>query len=67
MSGTPPVLHTDGMGTDSTALMLQWIFEPETWPCDLRDLLVVTRSTGGVQVAAPASLVIYGSCSLSRR
>jgi hypothetical protein len=30
------------MGTDSTALLLRWITEPATHPCDLRDLLVVT-------------------------
>ncbi len=34
------------MGTDSTALLLRWISEPGTRPCDLRDLLVVTAQTG---------------------
>lgn len=34
------------MGTDSTALLLRWIYEPATRPCALRELLVVTAETG---------------------
>jgi hypothetical protein len=35
-----------GMGADSTALLLRWIRQPETQPCDLRDLLLITAMTG---------------------
>jgi hypothetical protein len=34
------------MGADSTALLLRWILEPGTRPCELGDLLVVTAMTG---------------------
>jgi hypothetical protein len=43
---TPPVVVSYGMGTDSTALLLRWICEPATRPCDLANLLVVTAQTG---------------------
>jgi hypothetical protein len=44
---TPPeVVLSYGMGTDSTALLLRWILESGTRPCDLTDLLVVTAQTG---------------------
>lgn len=33
------------MGADSTAL-LRWIHEPDTRPCDLDGLLVITAMTG---------------------
>ena len=40
------VVLSYGMGADSTALLLRWIHEPDTRPCDLRDLLVITAMTG---------------------
>jgi hypothetical protein len=42
----PDVVLSYGMGADSTALLDRWIFEPQTRPCDLADLLVVTAQTG---------------------
>lgn len=41
-----PVVLSYGMGADSTALLLRWIHEPDTRPCDLTELLVVTAMTG---------------------
>src|SRR5690606_22908119 len=39
----PKVMLSDGLGADSTALLLRWIFEPEG--CDfLRELVVVTAT-----------------------
>ena len=35
-----------GLGVDSTAILLRWIHEPETRPCDLSELLVITAMTG---------------------
>jgi hypothetical protein len=35
-----------GLGVDSTAILLRWIHEPGTRPCDLSELLVVTAMTG---------------------
>lgn len=40
------VVLSYGMGADSTALLLRWLCEPATRPCDLRDLLVITAMTG---------------------
>ncbi len=40
------VVVSYGMGVDSTALLLRWIFEPETRPAPWRDVLVVTAMTG---------------------
>ena len=42
----PRVVLSYGMGADSTALLLQWIHEPRTRPCDLGELLVITAMTG---------------------
>ena len=35
-----------GMGVESTAILLRWIFEPETRPCDLNKLIVITSQVG---------------------
>jgi hypothetical protein len=35
-----------GLGVDSTAILLRWIHEPQTRPCALSELLVVTAMTG---------------------
>jgi hypothetical protein len=40
------VILSYGMGVESTAILLRWIFEPETCPCDLSDLLVITAQVG---------------------
>jgi hypothetical protein len=40
------VVLSYGMGADSTALLLRWIHQPHTRPCDLGDLLVITAMTG---------------------
>ena len=45
-TGTHPAVLSYGMGADSTALLLRWIHEPATRPCDLAGLLVVTAMTG---------------------
>jgi hypothetical protein len=34
------------MGVESTAILTRWIMEPDTCPCALRDLLVITVQTG---------------------
>jgi hypothetical protein len=34
------------MAADSTALLLRWIHQPHTRPCDLADLLLITAMTG---------------------
>lgn len=34
------------MGVDSTAILLRWLREPQTRPCDLDRLVVVTAQTG---------------------
>jgi hypothetical protein len=44
--GRSRVVLSYGMGADSTALLLRWIREPDTRPCDLTDLLVITAMTG---------------------
>jgi hypothetical protein len=41
-----PVVMSWGMGADSTGLLLRWLHEPQTRPCSLDDLLVVTAMTG---------------------
>lgn len=35
-----------GMGVESSAILTRWILEPETCPCELSDLVVVTAQTG---------------------
>ncbi len=40
------VVLSYGMGADSTALLLRWIHQPHTCPCDLADVLVITAMTG---------------------
>lgn len=53
---TPPqVVLSYGMGTDSTALLLRWLLEPATRPCDLSDILVITAQTGDRNGNRPAS------------
>lgn len=45
MTGRPTLLSL-GMGTESTAILLRWLNEPETRPCPLDELTVVTAMTG---------------------
>lgn len=40
------VVKSDGMGVESVAITLRWIFEPETRPCPLDQLVVLTAMTG---------------------
>jgi hypothetical protein len=40
------VILSYGMGVESTAILLRWIYEPSTRPCSLGDLLVITAQTG---------------------
>jgi hypothetical protein len=40
------VVQSDGMGVESVAAKLRWIFEPETRPCPLEQLVVLTAMTG---------------------
>ena len=40
------VILSYGMGVESSAILARWVFEPETRPCDLGDLVVVTAQTG---------------------
>lgn len=40
------VILSYGMGVESTAILLRWINEPETCPCALEDLIVITAMTG---------------------
>jgi hypothetical protein len=35
-----------GLGVDSTAILLRWIYEPETCPCPLNEITVITSMTG---------------------
>lgn len=35
-----------GLGVDSTAVILRWIFRPETRPCPLENITVITSMTG---------------------
>src|ERR1017187_1712371 len=35
-----------GMGVESTALLLRWVLEPDTRPCPLADLIVVSAQVG---------------------
>lgn len=35
-----------GMGVESTAILLRWIFDPPTCPCELKDLIVITSQVG---------------------
>jgi len=46
MTSHPGVVLSYGMGADSTALLLRWMLDPASRPCDLRDLLAVTAQTG---------------------
>lgn len=41
-----PTILSWGLGVESTSILVRWILEPETRPCDLSDLLVVTAMTG---------------------
>jgi hypothetical protein len=45
-SRVPAVALSWGLGADSTAVLLRWLAEPATAPCDLADLIVVTAMTG---------------------
>jgi hypothetical protein len=45
-AAAPAVVMSYGMGTDSTALLLRWLLEPATRPCDLSELAIITAQTG---------------------
>jgi hypothetical protein len=40
------VFFSYGMGVDSTAILLRWLFEPESRDFDLRDLVILSAMTG---------------------
>ncbi len=40
------VILSEGLGVESTAILVRWMKEPETRPCDLSDLIVITAMTG---------------------
>ena len=40
------VILSYGMGVESTAILLRWVWEPHTRPCSLEDLIVVTSQVG---------------------
>ena len=42
----PVTILSYGMGVESSAILARWILEPETCPCELLDLIVVTAQTG---------------------
>jgi hypothetical protein len=42
----PDAALSYGLGADSTAVLLRWLDEPATAPCELDDLIVVTAMTG---------------------
>jgi hypothetical protein len=66
MTGHPTAILSYGMGTDSTALLLRWICEPQSRPCDLPGLLVVTAQTGD-EWAVTGELVTHHMLPLLRR
>lgn len=39
-------IMSNGMGVESVAILLRWIHEPETAPCALQDLIVITSQVG---------------------
>lgn len=41
-----PVVFSFGMGWDSMAVLLRWLFEPESRDFDLKNLIIVTAQTG---------------------
>src|SRR5689334_3007279 len=40
------VILSLGMGVESVAILVRWIMEPETRPCPLEDLIVITAMVG---------------------
>jgi hypothetical protein len=40
------VILSYGLGLESSALLVRWCLEPETCPCDLKDLTVITSMVG---------------------
>lgn len=55
-SSTAKVVLSYGMGVDSTAILLRWLTEPATRPCDLADLVVLTAQVGD-ELRSTAALV----------
>ncbi len=45
MESTPTILSF-GIGVLSSALLVRWLRSPETRPCSLEDLLVITSMVG---------------------
>lgn len=45
LKSTPTILSY-GMGVESTAILVRWLKSPETRPCSLEDLVVITSQLG---------------------
>jgi hypothetical protein len=43
---TPNTYLSWGMGVESTAILVRWILDPSSRPCELEDLVVVVAQTG---------------------
>lgn len=43
---TLPTILSYGMGVESSAILVRWILSPETRPCPLEDLIVITSQVG---------------------
>lgn len=41
-----PTILSWGLGVESTSILVRWILEPETRPCDFSDLIVISAQTG---------------------
>lgn len=46
MCASEATILSYGMGVESTALLLRWSLEPETRPCSLEELVVITAQVG---------------------
>lgn len=52
-----PVIHSHGMGVESTAITLRWLNEPESRDFCLCQLIVITAQTGDEHATDTATLV----------
>jgi hypothetical protein len=55
----PPVVLSLGMGIDSTAILVRWLYEPDSRWFDLRDLIVLTAMTGDEYPATARLMTDY--------
>ena len=46
MVTTLPTILSYGMGVESSAILVRWVLSPETRPCPLEDLIVITSQVG---------------------